>query len=279
MALTKHGERIIFGAVGTVIVLTLWQVAALRTAHTMILPFPAEVARTLLSPAEDLLGTGTLAKHLLASVSRVALGFCTAALTAVPLGIIAGRIRRLRLSLGPVVEFLLPISPLAWTPFTLIFFRTETIASLVGFPFHYGLTGQIQIGMVAIVFYSTFFPIYINTAAGVKNIPRMYHETAGINGCSLLQTFVWVDLPAILPSVFSGIKIGFGMGWRSIIGAEMLPGTTAGLGFLLTYAYQLAEMHILVASLVLIGVTGALGNTVLSAASIPIRRWHGEIQK
>jgi NitT/TauT family transport system permease protein len=276
MVVKKYTERIIFAAGGFALVLALWQIAALRTAHTMIIPFPAEVGRTLMSPGENLLGTGTLGTHLLTSISRVGTGFFAAAFTAIPLGIIAGRIRRLRLTLGPIVEFLLPISPLAWTPFTLILFRTETIASLFGNTFHYGLTGQIQLGMVAIVFYSTFFPIYINTAAGVKNIPRMYHETADINGCSLLQTFFWVDLPAILPSIFSGIKIGFGLGWRSIIGAEMLPGTTVGLGFILVYAYQLAEMHILGASLVLIGITGALGNAAISVLSAPIRRWNGE---
>ncbi|HDR00432.1 MAG TPA: ABC transporter permease subunit, partial [candidate division WOR-3 bacterium] len=131
----------------------------------------------------------------------------------------------------------------------------------------------VQVGMLFILFYGAFFPILVNTLDGVLGVRDVHIESARTLGAKPGQIFRKVVLPAALPSIFTGLRLGLGVAWFVIVAAEMLPGSDAGIGYLMIYAYQLAEMDVLISGMILIGVVGALLSWGLARIGRPLTRW------
>ncbi len=115
---------------------------------------------------------------------------------------------------------------------------------------------SIQFSMVFIILIGAFFPILISTIQGVKSIPQILLESARTLGAKNLSLLYKVIVPAILPSIVTGLRIGLGVGWMCLVAAEMMPGSSAGLGYLIWYAYELLRTEIVVAGIVVIGLLG-----------------------
>lgn len=236
--------------------------------HSSLIPTPVQVLSILSHPFTDLLATGTLAWNVSVSLMRVAMGFIIAALVAIPLGSLMGSLRIARSLMWLIVEMSLPISPLALIPLSLILFRARSFVEVFGLDalrYQRHILHEMQIGMVLILFWGAFFPILLSTIQGVRSIRRVHIEAARMLGADRFCLFWHVTLPSALPSIFTGLRLGIGRAWMVIIAAEMLPGTNAGLGYLIRYSYEVLRMDIMAASLVMVALFGALFSRGLEA--------------
>lgn len=270
--------RVALGLVLPLAFLAAWHSAAARLNNPWLLPRPLAVADRLLHPFARLLDTGSLLYNVAVSGLRVIMGFAMAVLVAVPLGLAMGRVGFVRRLVGPFVEMFRPLCPIAWIPFAMAVFKTHSVVNLFGVRYSNTIFDVVQVGMLFILFYGAFFPILLNTIDGVLGVPEAYVESAQVLGASRAQVFLKVVLPAALPAVFTGLRVGLGTAWMVIVAAEMLPGSSAGIGYLMIYAYQLAEMDVLVTGMILIGLVGALLSWGIAALGRPFVGWQAKVR-
>lgn len=220
------------------LLLFAWEVAAILINNSFILPTPDSVAAVLLSPTADILGSGSIIDNAVLSIWRVLLGFGAAVLCAVPIGIIIGRYRTIEDLVNPIIQLLRPIPPLAWIPLALAWFKIGLFS------------------IVFIIFIGSFFPILINSIDGVRRVNRTWIETARIYGAKGWKLLAYVILPAAAPVIWTGLRVGFGIAWMCVVAAEMLPGTTSGIGYLIMYSYNWGQVQVIIAGMIVIGIIG-----------------------
>ena len=199
-----------------------------------------------------------------------------AAMIGVSLGLLLGSIRPLRSLMEPLLELLRPLCPIAWLPFTIAVFKMKTLPQLFGVQFSYTILDHVQLGMIFILFWGAFFPIFTNTLDGVSKVRKNYLALGRMLGANRFQTFIRVSLPAALPMILTGFRQGIGTCWFVIIAAEMLPGSDSGIGYMLIYAADQCKMDVVIAIMVIIGGTGALLNFSMRFAIGKLIRWHGK---
>jgi NitT/TauT family transport system permease protein len=244
----------------TIILLILWQVivmVASRNAHTIGLDGVISSFVELLTKGDA--DGNTLVQHTSMSLYRVALGFAVAIFTAIPLGIAIGRYKLVDQILGPVVEATRPIPPIAWIPISILLFRP----SLIG-------------AQVFIIWIGAFFPILINTTAGVKRTDPVHLDVACTFGATESQVLRKIILPSAAPEVFAGLRIGFGIGWMCLVAAEMIGGGP-GLGYLVIIAEQLGQTGQTVAAMLVIGIIGFLFSYLFLRVEHHLLRYRQEI--
>jgi NitT/TauT family transport system permease protein len=181
-----------------------------------------------------------LSEHIQVSLLRVTIGFTFAAATAIPFGIMIGRYHLIDSILGPVVEAMRPIPPIAWIPLAILLFRSNMLGA-----------------QVFIIWVGAFFPILINTTTGVKRTEPVHIDAAKTFGASELQILSKVVIPSAGPEVFAGLRIGFGIGWMCLVAAEMIGGGL-GLGYLVLIMQQVGRTGAVIGSMFLIGLIGFL---------------------
>lgn len=237
-----------------VLLIVGWEVAAYFIDNPFILPSLTTVIPILLHPfsTEYTLGSGSLVDNAAASLFRVASGFLLAAVIAIPLGIGMGRSHFLHDFLDSTIELLRPIPPLAWVPLALAWFK-------IGF-----------VSIVFIIFIGAFFPILLNTIDGVKSVKKTWIEVAETLGARERDVLSKVILPGSAPTVWTGLRVGFGIAWMCVVAAEWLPGISRGLGYLILYAYNFGQTNLIIAGMVVIGVIGILIDQVFRAGE---KRW------
>ncbi|WP_192243489.1 nitrate ABC transporter permease [Mesorhizobium silamurunense] len=227
-------------AVVILILLVVWQIAC--SSPTASLPPPSQVW----SEAYDLIAhpffdNGPqdigLAWRVLISLQRVAIGFGMAAVVGVALGALVGQSVWAMRGLDPVFQILRTVPPLAWLPLSLAAFRDSNPSALF------------------VIFITSIWPVIINTAVGVRNIPEDYRNVARILRLNQLEFFVKIMVPAAAPYIFTGLRIGIGLSWLAIVAAEMLTGGV-GIGFFIWDAWNSSRLPDIIVALVYIGVTG-----------------------
>ena len=219
---------------GGVIVL-VWAALSQVMRNTTLLPSPLAVVETLGS----LVATGKLWRDTGSSVGRIFLSWGLAAAVAIPLGIVMGRSERLERFVRPFVELFRPISPIAWIPLAVLWFGI-------------GLSGK-----VFIIFIGSFFPVLLNTIAGVRGVPPILVTAARTFGCSPLQLTTRVCIPAALPTIATGLRIAFGTAWMTIIAAEMVA-SRSGLGHMIIDGMEILRSDVVIVGMAAIGVLGFL---------------------
>jgi NitT/TauT family transport system permease protein len=227
----------------TAVALLLWQVAitASRASDpsSSVLPTPWEVVLGMAELAQK----GLLVKYTVSSLFRVTWAYLAAVLLGIPLGLMMGWFARAYQALNPLVQFMRPISPIAWIPVAIIWF---------------GITERVP---VFLIFYASLFPIVVSATAAVQNIQTVYLRAARNFGLSRLQMFRRVILPATLPQILTGLRIALGIAWLVVVAAEMIvvDPKAGGLGYLIIDAgNQGARYDLVVAGMVLIGVIGLI---------------------
>jgi len=256
-----------------VLLLVVWEVLAVTLKNPWLLPRVGAVADRLLHPLDNVLETGSLLYNVAVSGVRVLMGFTLAAIVAIPLGLAMGRTEFIRRLVGPFVEMFRPLCPIAWIPFAMAVFKTYTVVNIFGVRYSDTILDTIQVGMLFILFYGAFFPILLNTVDGVLGVRNVFVESAVTLGASRGQVFRKVVLPAALPSIVTGLRVGLGVAWMVIVAAEMLPGSDSGIGYLMIYAYELAEMDVLITGMILIGLVGALLSWGVHLLARPFTGW------
>ena len=258
MMRTFSRQGLVFSVLLPLLFAAAWQFIAVTIDKPTILPRLDGVAYVLLHPTAKILITGSLIENTVISLLRVSLGFLLAAAVAVPLGMLMGYFRTAEKFFDSTVEMLRPIPPLAWVPLILAWFGIKGIADVIPQLGSSVILSGIQISTLMIIFIGAFFPILLSTIQGVKNIPKEYIESARTLGAKRFGLLFKVLVQASLPSMVTGLRIGMGIGWMCLVAAEMMPGSSAGLGYLIWYAYELLRADIIVAGMVVIGFIGFL---------------------
>ncbi len=185
--------------------------------------------------------------HLLASLQRVALGFALSAVVGVALGMLIGSSPFCMRGLDPIFQVLRTVPPLAWLPLSLAAFR------------------EAQPSAIFVIFITAIWPIIINTAVGVLNVPQDYRNVAAVIRLRGLAFFWKIVLPAAAPYIFTGLKIGIGLSWLAIIAAEMLIGGV-GIGFFIWDAWNSSNLSDIIVALIYVGLVGFMLDKVVALA-------------
>jgi nitrate/nitrite transport system permease protein len=173
------------------------------------------------------------------SLGRVAIGFSFAAVIGIALGVLVGQSTWAMRGLDPIFQILRTIPPLAWLPLSLAGFRESNPSALF------------------VIFITSIWPIIINTSVGVRNIPQDYRNVAAVIRLSWWEVFWKITLPATVPYIFTGLRIGIGLSWLAIVAAEMLIGGV-GIGFFIWDAWNSSRISDIIVALVYIGIVGFL---------------------
>ena len=214
-------------------------------------PSPADAIPALWA----LLHSPKLPLHLAASVMRVLVGFCAAALVGVGLGLAIGRYRVLEDTLMPPLEMLRPIPAVAWIPLAILMFPSS------------------ELSMMFITFIGALFPILLNTIHGVEAVdPRLVATARGL-GTRALSLYTEVVLPAAAPSIFTGLSIGMGTAWFCLVTAEMIAGQY-GIGYFTWESYTLQNYADIVVGMALIGVLGMGSSLLVKRIGIALTPWY-----
>ena len=178
--------------------------------------------------------------HTMSSLSRVAVGYTLAAVIGIAVGIAMGLNKRLNSAFDPLFQFLRMVAPLAWVPIALVLFQ------------------QNQPAAIFVIFITSIWPILINTAEGVRQIPQDYRNVALVLQMSKRRFFTKILIPSTLPYIFTGLRISIGLAWLAIIAAEIVMPGTPGIGFFIWDANQNGYVSEIVLGVVWIGAIGLI---------------------
>ncbi len=231
--------------------LALWQVVAAREIYTRgQLPAPLDVV----AAARQLNDADLLRVHLEASIRRVAWGFAFGSLGAIPLALLVGLSRLVETLLAPTIQAIRAIPSLAWVPLLVLWL---------------GIDEAPKITLVAI---GVFFPVYTNLVGGIQQIDRKLVEAGQAYGLRGLSLATHVLLPAALPSLLTGLRMGLAQGWLFLVAAELIA-ASRGLGFLLIDGQNTGRADIIVLSIVLLAILGQATDLLIRLVSRRSLRW------
>ncbi|MEO3387307.1 ABC transporter permease [Mesorhizobium sp. CAU 1741] len=235
-----------------------WHLATAGKAYSLIPP-PSQVALAFYDLAfggiRDDFFSATLLSHVVASVSRVYGGFILAVIVALPLGLMIGRIPTVRQMFDPMLQILRPIPVTAWLPLAMIIFGIGPKSAIF------------------LVFLGAFYPILINTVFGVRSVEPRLFEAASMLGCTGSAQFAKVVLPAALPAIFTGLRLGLGFAWMIIVIGEMT-GVSTGLGAIIMEARQLSRTEIVICGMIAIGIAGFISDRIILMVGRRLLSWN-----
>ena len=238
------------------ILLMIWQIAFGRPGAT--LPPPTQVwkeAKDLILDPFFVNGSQDigLGWRVLTSLQRVVVGFSLSAVVGVLMGAVVGQSVWAMRGLDPIFQILRTVPPLAWLPIALAAFRDSNPSAIF------------------VIFITSIWPVLINTAVGVRNIPQDYRNVAQVLRLNQVEFFFKIMAPSAAPYIFTGLRIGIGLSWLSIVAAEMLTGGV-GIGFFIWDAWNSSRLPDIVVALIYIGVVGFVLDRLVAALGSLITR-------
>lgn len=254
----KRLHKIIRGFALPVMIAIIWEILSLHIGNSFILPGWELIIPVLIHPMESLFGGASLFENGIISLERVLIGFLLAVIVAVPLGLLSGWSERIDDYVNPLFQVLRPVPPIAWMPLAIAWFK-------IGFG-----------SLIFIIFIGSFFPVLISTVEGVHNVRIRWLEVAESLGATTGEKFVTVVIPGALPFIWTGFRLAFGVAWMCLVAAEMLPGTSAGLGYLIMYAYNLGQIQVIVAGMIVIGMIGIGSDYLFRRGQVRFFDWQGK---
>jgi NitT/TauT family transport system permease protein len=238
-----------------VLCLLLWQAASTQGWHWIIqfqnVPAPTEVIQA----TEQIIQSPKVLGHVVNSVRRIFIGFSLAAVLAIGLGLMIGRFRVASYALMAPLEILRPIPAVAWIPLAILMFTTA------------------EGSMIYITFVGAFFPILLNTVHGVQNLDGRLIVASRTLGAGPVAVFREVILPGALPAIVTGLSIGMGTSWFSLVTAEMISGQF-GIGYFTWESYTLQNYPDIVVGMIAIGVLGMISSWLIRLVGNWCMPWH-----
>ena len=244
-------------AAGAAAFVGLWSAAALAgiTSRTF-LPAPWDVLARFAELVAQPFAGYRLHEHLLSSLQRFAMGFGLAVVVGIPLGLLMAWFRWVDRIVSPAFEAVRFVAPIAWVPFAALWFGT-------------GIGGP-----VLIIFMGAFPPVLINTYRGARQVDRKYIEAAQMLGASAWRAMTEVLLPAAVPSIVAGLRISAGLGWQSLVGAELIV-ASSGVGYLMVKGQAAISTATVMSGMAAIGAVGLLIDVALRRLQAAIERRRG----
>lgn len=234
------------------IVLLIWELITRFSGWSShVFPSPSKVLSSLI----ELISNGTLLKNTVASLFRVSIGFSLAVILGVPIGIILGRVETLKLLFNPLIQFLRPISPLAWIPLAMLWFG-------LGDP-----------PAIFLIFLASFFPMVVSTSVAVESIKPTYFQVAANFNFNRVEVLTKIIIPAITPQVITALRMTIAIAWLVVVAAEMIA-VQSGLGYLILDARNALRMDYVMVGMIIIGLIGLLLDFIMrSLGNIESTAW------
>jgi nitrate/nitrite transport system permease protein len=236
--------------------LLVWELLCRKAGAT--LPPPSKVLKDtwelIVDPFFDRGGLDKgLFWHMSASLQRVALGYALASIVGVLLGTLVGQSTWAMRGLDPIFQVLRTVPPLAWLPLSLAAFRNG------------------QPSAIFVIFITAIWPVIINTAVGIRNIPQDYRNVAKVLRLNQFEFFYKIMVPAAAPYIFTGLRIGIGLSWLAIVAAEMLIGGV-GIGFFIWDAWNSSHISEIILALIYVGLVGFILDRIVAAVATVVTR-------
>jgi NitT/TauT family transport system permease protein len=227
-------KKIILPLCTLLFILALWELVT-RFSGWSSNVFPGPIA--VLKSTQELILNGKLLKNTVASLFRVSIGFSFAVVLGVPFGIILGRMETAKLLFNPLVQFLRPISPLAWIPLAMLWFG-------IGDP-----------PAIFLIFLASFFPMVVSTSVAVESIRPTFFQVAANFNFSRYEVLTKIVIPAITPQVITALRMTIAIAWLVVVAAEMIA-VQSGLGYLILDSRNALRMDYVMVGMIAIGVIG-----------------------
>ncbi|MBA1341542.1 MAG: hypothetical protein C5S40_05320 [ANME-2 cluster archaeon] len=210
----------------------IWEIIARIINKKYILPSFSQVGAAFL----ELASGGELYRDIITSLNFFAIGMGVAIAVGIPLGIMMGWFKTIDKAIDPIIEMIRPIPPLAWIPFAILWFGLTKYAA--GF----------------VIFVGAVFPILVNTYTGFRNTPRVLVESGMVLGCIKNRDLIFrIALPAALPSIATGVRVGMGVGWMCVVAAEMFGVSKYGIGWKIWHWNDLHHMDLVLTYMLVLG--------------------------
>ena len=254
--LKQLGTAVLPPLVVLAVLILIWEIVCSRAGAG--LPSPSKVLTDtwdlIVDPFYDNGGTDKgLFWHVSASLQRVALGYFFAVIVGVALGTLVGQSAWAMRGLDPIFQVLRTVPPLAWLPLALAAFRDG------------------QPSAIFVIFITSIWPIIINTAVGIRNIPQDYRNVASVLRLNQFEFFYKIMIPSAAPYIFTGLRIGIGLSWLAIVAAEMLIGGV-GIGFFIWDAWNSSKMSEIILALIYVGVIGFILDRIVALVGVYVTR-------
>jgi ABC-type nitrate/sulfonate/bicarbonate transport system permease component len=235
----RYTGALLYAALPAALVFLWWGLSALGLTNPYLVPSPQKT----FAAAASLAGSGELARHLLVSLGRVWAGFGISACAALPLALAFHASSAARKIFHGVFELLRAIPPLAMIPLLILWFGIGEASKL------------------ALIVLATFFPVFLSALNGFDSMDPRWRELADSLGLSSARRLRRVLVPAALPQIVTGLRLGFGYAWRALVGAELFS-SSAGLGYLISDAEEMARVDTVYVGIIFIGGLGLFFDTV-----------------
>ncbi len=241
-----------------VLLFVWWSVTALGLVAPLFLPSPHQVvSKLLLVAGPQGFMDATLWQHLSASLTRMLIALTAAAAIGIPVGIAMGISPVVRALIDPLIELYRPVPPLAYLPLMVIWF------------------GIGETSKILLIYLAIFSPVVLSTVAGVRHAQQVRLRAAASLGATRWQQLRWVILPGALPEILTGLRIGLGVGWSTLVAAELIA-ATRGLGFMVQSAGEFLATDVVLAGIAVIAVIAFGLELSLRALQRRLTPWNGE---
>ncbi|MFT8314361.1 MAG: ABC transporter permease [Clostridium sp.] len=238
-----------------IVIVILWEIFSDKGfINPSILPSPIIIWDTLVQMAQS----GELLKHLVVSLLRVLKGYAIGCILGISIGTLMGLIRKFERSIVLLIGLLRPIPVIAWVPMLILWL------------------GIGEISKVTVIAIGTFWPVLLNTVHGIVSTNKKYLEVGEILEKNKTTVLLKIIFPSAMPSIFTGLRIGIGSAWMSVVGAELIA-ASSGIGYLISYARELSQPDVMIVGVISIGIIGLLIDTLIKIIQKRILRWNADI--
>ncbi len=238
--------------------LILWTVVVdSGLISTRFTPTPLEILQEFKVLLEDGYVGSPIYAHIAASLARTLIGFSAAAIVGIPFGLLVGRVRFLEAAFMPWFAFLRPIPAIAFVPLVILWF------------------GIGEFSKISVIFFSSFLYITVSTIAGVKSVPVQIMRAGYSLGALDRKSFLYVILPAALPQIMIGLRLGSAISWTLVVAAELVA-AKRGLGYMIMDASTFFRVKDVYVGLILIGIIGFLLETIIATVEARLVHWRGK---
>lgn len=234
------------------IILVAWEAADMAG---MLRAYTLPPLKTIVATTVEYAQKGALLNNIIVSLIRVLEGFAIALAAGFVLGVLVSVFPRFETFTDLLIQIVRPIPPIAWIPLAILWF------------------GIGQSSKVFIIFLGAFFPIFVNTVDGIKNIDSRYYELVQVYEVPTLEMIRSITIPGALPSITTGIRLGLGNAWVCVVAAEMI-GATSGVGFMLADGRSLSRPDVVILGMLIVGIFGKLMDDVLKVIREKIITWN-----
>ncbi len=229
-------REIILPSITFLCILLIWELITRFSGwSSQVFPSPLAVFTSM----QELISNGQLLKHTVASLFRVSVGFFLAVILGIPLGIILGRLKVAKLLFNPLVQFLRPISPLAWIPLAMLWFGIGDLPAIF------------------LIFLSSFFPMVVSTSVAVESIKPTFFQVAANFNFNRYEVITKIVMPAITPEVITALRLTITIAWIVVVAAEMIA-VQSGLGYMILDSRNALRMDYVMVGMIVIGIIGLL---------------------